>query len=443
MTSVAHSPAEPSRICRSSKSHCIDLAAGEPVLADYNVLPGLLDAADQLAGQTRSTHLSAQNENRSLHASEQRTVDRNARVFDRLESAIELVKTGRRVAELKTDRNGGLVPDYARKERSAASRAIEPHVYGHMVRASRPGEVERKFWIPTVAEYRAALATSPGSAGGYIAPPEHVDWWIESLRPASVVLTAGPRIHRTERSSVHVPKVGASSTAAMTAENALIAEGGMTFAEVVLTPRKAAGLLRVSNELMNDSSPSARAVIQDDLARTIALLLDEQMLVGNGTPPNLRGLANTTGSTSTPVVTALKLDDIAAAIARMEGNNLPPTAIFMSPEAWAALKTEKDSQLRYQLGPDPTAPAERRLFGVTVFVTPQVGEAVLVVSMPWVIVAINEVLNIVFDQSRYLEYDQTGVRATGRVDIAPMHPEAVEILTMPALGRTSPPPARK
>lgn len=66
----------------------------------------------------------------------------------------------------------------------------------------------------------------------------------------------------------------------LTAENAEITASDLVAERVQLTARKAAALTRASNEVLLDSSPELRAIVEYDHIRAVSLLIDNQSLFG-------------------------------------------------------------------------------------------------------------------------------------------------------------------
>lgn len=213
---------------------------------------------------------------------------------------------------------------------------------------------------------------------------------------------------------------------------------------MTLTPRKIAALVYASNEVMADSDPSVREVVSTDLIRTIATKLDVAFLRGSGTAPEPTGISNAADVNSTELGAGdgaqPTLDDVEAALARVEGVNADPSAIFMSPQVWAYLRSQKDGDGRSLVQPDPTSSATRSLFGVRVYTTGNlphtetVGTAtdasrIIVADMRTVAVARRKVVEVAMSSDYRFEHDQTAVRAVARYDVAPLQAAAIEVLT--------------
>ena len=97
----------------------------------------------------------------------------------------------------------------------------------------------------------------------------------------------------TSSHDLRVPIVTADPQAAWTAEGTEIAVSDPTLTETVITPKKLAGLVVVSNELAADSSPAALQVVGDGLVRDLRRQIDAAYF-GNTTANGPNGLGSLT-----------------------------------------------------------------------------------------------------------------------------------------------------
>jgi HK97 family phage major capsid protein len=325
--------------------------------------------ADRCLTEARSIHQKAVEANRNLDTEER------ARFDGLMAEARQFAADAESDAEIRAQimrlegRNTELRPVVQDGSVRASGAPLEQ-------RQAAPGR-EQAVLVPSWSEYRAAQAEGTDSLGGYTTPVEHSTVIIDRLRSASVFLQAFVRVFIMSSDVLRVPKIGTSATVQMVAENALIPESNLTFSSAEFVARKLAGLVRASNEWLNDSVPDARTIVEQDLIREIGQLLDVQLFAGNGVAPNLTGLINVAGVNATAISGALTLDQVSEAIERIETNYGTPNAVFMSPAVWGDVARLKDSDARYQINPDPTGDSRRQLFGVRVFVTPHVGDVVV------------------------------------------------------------------
>ena len=139
---------------------------------------------------------------------------------------------------------------------------------------------------------RRALAEATDSAGGYTVPDVLSAELIDRARAASVVMRAGARTVPLTSDSNTIAKVLTDPTPAWRSEGGSVANSDGTFGAVVLTPRSLAVAVDISSELMADSL-NLRTALPDILAAAMAVELDRVALIGSGTAPEPRGVANT------------------------------------------------------------------------------------------------------------------------------------------------------
>lgn len=313
-----------------------------------------------------------------------------------------------------------------------------------------PAAGETRALVPSWSEYRDGQATTPDADGGYLVPLP-IEQVVDRLRPQSVFLAAQPFVIEMESSSLSIPKIGTGIVADWYLENAEIDDSKIVFDRVLLTARKLAGIGLASNEWLADAAPTAgRAVVEQNLLDELGTALDFAAFNGDGLDGMPTGLLHVPGVTKTPIGAGLTLDAVAASLARVEAESAVPTAVFMHPLAYAALRTERESGSTtgiYQLSADPSAAAPRTLWGVPVFLSTHLGTNVVVADMTRVAFGIRQHVSLFYDPYSASKKDQVLIRATLRADLAPLHDRAVDVLTGVTIdGGAAPegdPPARR
>ena len=293
------------------------------------------------------------------------------------------------------------------------------------------GDADEDARRPVRLELRALVEGS--GAGAVIAPDEWSSTFFDKLSAESIAIKSGIRVVRTIRDVLHVPRIDADPTANWVAEATLIPASDPAYTDIVATPRKIATRTELSNELIADSNPDVIQLLEKQMTRALALKLDLGVFEGSGTPPEIRGLKNTPGITTTPLGAApTNFDPFAAAITVLESNNATATAIVTSPEAWGALMVLKEGTgsntpiLAGSVGQD----AAKRVYGVPVFITSQLtaGDA-YIYDGSQVVLVIRQDTTVAVDSSRLFNSDQSEVRAIMRADLAVPNPLAVVHLT--------------
>lgn len=163
--------------------------------------------------------------------------------------------------------------------------------------------------------------------------------------------------------------------AAFVAEGAQKPFGSTAFETKTGNIKTIAHLARVSKQLLADA-PALVAYINQRLVYGIDLVVEDQLVTGNGSGQNLSGILNS-GNYTDHGVTALQqlpknpttFDLILLAKAKVEQAFFRPNVILMNPADWTNLQMEKNASGDYYLG-HPASVAPKYLWGLPVWTTP-------------------------------------------------------------------------
>lgn len=282
---------------------------------------------------------------------------------------------------------------------------------------------------------------STTAAGGALTQEEVLGLLVEPLLAQAVVLRARPQLFSSNGVPLRIPKITALDLAdPWRAENVAIAEVDPTYGELVLLPSTLKSLKvlhRISNELARHAVGNVTRLLSDALTRRIANALDRSFLVGDGAAGTVLGIANTTGVQVMAAVGSPSVDDLHDAVGLALGANAKPSAWFMHPRDFVALRKIKDTSGAYIVQPDPTAPATYQLLGIPVHLSTQIptnGGAganesrVILADMSQVAVGQDEEVNITVLSETYGNFDQVAIRVTARWDIGLLNAPAVVVM---------------
>ena len=118
--------------------------------------------------------------------------------------------------------------------------------------------------------------------------------FIDVLRNASSVMTAGATVLGGLTSDVKIPKKTATSAAYWVAEGGAPTESEMVVSNVPLSPKTLGAFTDVTRQLLIQSSLDVENLIRDDLAQTLALAIDKAALEGTGASNQPTGIENLT-----------------------------------------------------------------------------------------------------------------------------------------------------
>lgn len=165
-----------------------------------------------------------------------------------------------------------------------------------------------------------------------------------------------------------------TNAAAETTEGAVLPESSITFALDNVPVQAVGHFIKISRQLAADNAALA-AYINTRLKYGVDLRVENQLYAGNGTAPNLSGLAKSGNYTahgySAAALTALGLsptnrfDLIGKVLGDCWAADYPANAILLNPADWWTMRLAKDTQGRYLLG-DPDKKAPPMLFGAPV-----------------------------------------------------------------------------
>src|SRR5262245_58096558 len=184
-----------------------------------------------------------------------------------------------------------------------------------------------------------AMTTASNSGGPVLSPEQVSALVIQPLIDQSVAAQVSTVV-QTGSHDLRVPRVTADPAAAWTAEGAEIAVTDPTLDEMVVTPKKLAGLVVVSNELAADSSPAALQVVGEGLVRDLRRKLDSAYF-GNTVANGPNGLGSLTTSTAANGGAWTTLDSFEADKSAAETQHIEITAFVTSPATALTLATLK------------------------------------------------------------------------------------------------------
>lgn len=204
------------------------------------------------------------------------------------------------------------------------------------------------------AEIARTLAVGTGPSGGFTVPDDFRNELIELLRPASVVYSLSPRVIDMPNGNVTIPRLATGAQAEYVGENANMLKTSPTFEAIIMTAKKLAALVPMSNDMLRYPSMSADAFVRDDLVAALAQRGDLAMIRSNGSafsPKGLRQFAQEVPSSANFLTanTTVNLVNVTNDLARAElallNANVPLVrpGWIMSPRSMIFLSTLRDA----------------------------------------------------------------------------------------------------
>ena len=178
-------------------------------------------------------------------------------------------------------------------------------------------EYKAAFWRTMRAksvphEVLNALQVGVESEGGYLAPDEYQRTLIEALEEQNIFRQLA-HVISTSSGDRKIPVVASKGTASWIDEEAAYPESDDSFGQVSIGAYKLATMIKVSEELLNDSAFDLPSYIAREFARRIGAAEEEAFFTGNGTGKPT-GVLNATGGAETGVTatsaTAITMDEV-------------------------------------------------------------------------------------------------------------------------------------
>ncbi len=130
-------------------------------------------------------------------------------------------------------------------------------------------------------EVRNALTIGTDSEGGYLVPDEFERTLVEALEEENIMRQLA-KVITTSSGDKKIPVVASKGTAAWVDEEGAIPEDDDVFGQVSIGAYKVATMIKVSEELLNDSIFNLESYIAKEFARRIGAKEEEAFLVGDG-----------------------------------------------------------------------------------------------------------------------------------------------------------------
>lgn len=271
-------------------------------------------------------------------------------------------------------------------------------------------------------------ALSTDAMGTLVLPTTLSNRIIDLSRAASRVVEAGAQTVRMVSGKLTFGRLTQDPAPGWKTENALIAESDAEFEPVEMVARTLAARVLMSVELADDS-PTIGNAIESALSASLAQELDRAALLGSGTPPEPRGLVNTSGVTSAGIGSPTGFSDFSTGVEAIRSANLEPNAVIYGPDLAGTLDRLTNLQ-----GDPLTPPAS--YVALRKLVSSKANGIAAIGDWTQFVVGIRQEVRI--EASRQAA-DENGkgfasysvlVRATLRADFAVLKPGAFYVLTV-------------
>lgn len=289
-------------------------------------------------------------------------------------------------------------------------------------------------------EVQNALQVGTDSEGGYLVPDEFEQTLIEALVEENMFRQLA-KVVTTSSGDKKIPVVAAKGTASWVDEEGVIPESDDTFGQVSIGAYKLATMIKVSEELLNDSVFNLEQYIAKEFARRIGSKEEEAFFIGdgNGKPTGIFNAAGGAGvGVTTTSVSGISFDEIMDLFYSLK-SPYRKNAVFVTNDATVkAIRKLKDGNGQYLWQPSVTAGQPDTILNrplKTSAYVPVIASAAKTIafgdfSYYWV--ADRQGRSFQRLNELYAATGQVGFKATQRVDGKLILNEAIKILQMKA-----------
>ncbi|MEX0990065.1 MAG: phage major capsid protein [Actinomycetota bacterium] len=279
------------------------------------------------------------------------------------------------------------------------------------------------------------LLDSGGSSGGDAVIPER----LPGIRPLSLrrlqladLLLPGST---SSNAVLYVEEQSFTNAAATVAEAAEKPESAMVFNQVNEPVRKVATWLPVTDEMLEDVE-ALRSFIDVRLTTGVQLEEEDQLLNGDGTPPNISGILDRSGLQTTITVGALNAaDSVYQMVTTIRDAFYQPNGMVIHPIDWGSsdFRLAKDGNEQYFAGGPFTGQygvggiIGETFWGLNVVVTPAIAQGSVLVgdfSQAQIFRRSGITVEASNSHSDYFTHDKTAIRAEERFALAVYAPGA-------------------
>ena len=302
-------------------------------------------------------------------------------------------------------------------------------------------EYKAAFWRTMRAksvphEVLNALQVGVESEGGYLAPDEYQRTLIEALEEQNIFRQLA-HVISTSSGDRKIPVVASKGTASWIDEEAAYPESDDSFGQVSIGAYKLATMLKVSEELLNDSVFDLPSYIAREFARRIGAAEEEAFFTGNGTGKPT-GILNATGGAETGVTaasaTAISMDEVMDLYYSLRAPYRRNAVFIMNDSTVKAIRKLKNGNGDYLWQPSLTAGQPDTLLGRPVYTSSYMpaiaagNKTILFGDLGYYWVADRQGRSFKRLNELYAATGQVGFLASQRVDGKLVLAEAVKVL---------------
>lgn len=303
-------------------------------------------------------------------------------------------------------------------------------------------EYKQSFWNAmrnkSSFEIQNALQVGTDGEGGYLVPDEFEATLVQALEEENIFRQLA-KVITTSSGDRKIPVVATKGTASWVDEEGQIPESDDSFGQVAIGAYKLGTMIKVSEELLNDSVFNLEQYIAREFARRIGSKEEEAFFIGDGTGKPT-GIFNATGGANVGLTaassTAITVDEVLDLFYALKSPYRKNATFLMNDATIKAIRKLKDNNGQYLWQPSITAGTPDTILNRPIKTSAYVptlaagAKAIAFGDFSYYWVADRQGRAFKRLNELYAATGQVGFMATQRVDGKLILPEAIQVLQM-------------
>lgn len=303
-------------------------------------------------------------------------------------------------------------------------------------------EYKQSFWNAmrnkSSFEIQNALQVGTDGEGGYLVPDEFEATLVQALEEENIFRQLA-KVITTSSGDRKIPVVATKGTASWVDEEGQIPESDDSFGQVAIGAYKLGTMIKVSEELLNDSVFNLEQYIAREFARRIGSKEEEAFFIGDGTGKPT-GIFNATGGANLGLTaassTAIAVDELLDLFYALKSPYRKNATFVMNDSTVKAIRKLKDNNGQYLWQPSITAGTPDTILNRPIKTSAYVptlaagAKAIAFGDFSYYWIADRQGRAFKRLNELYAATGQVGFMATQRVDGKLILPEAIQVLQM-------------
>jgi len=295
---------------------------------------------------------------------------------------------------------------------------------------------ERTGYDVLSVELKNALQEGTDSEGGYLVPDEFENTLVESLTEENIVRSLA-HVFTTSAGDRKIPIVTSKGTAAWSGEEQSYHESDDVFGQQSIGAHKVTTLIKVSEELLNDSAFNLEGYFTTEFARRIGNKEEEAFLLGDGDNKPLGILAENGGAqigVTAASATTITADEIIDLFYSLNSAYRKNAVWLLNDSTMKVIRKLKDQSGQYLWQPALHEGGHETLLGKKIYTSPYFPEiasgnkTVAFGDFSFYWIGDRQGINFRRLNELYATTGQVGFIASKRLDGKLILPEAIKVI---------------